>query len=60
VRLVASAGVVGMAEVVQPNSVASAGKGMSLGSNVMWTYVWVGAASLFLLFCHMALIGRGR
>lgn len=55
----ASAGVVGMAEVVQPNSSPSAG-GMSLGSNVMWTYVWVGAAALFLLFCHMALIGRGR
>lgn len=52
----ASAGVVGMAEVVQPNSVAS---GTKYGSNVMWTYIWAGAAALFLLFCHMALIGRG-
>lgn len=46
-----------MAEVVQPNSVASSGN--KYGSNVMWTYVWAGAAALFLLFCHMALIGRG-
>jgi hypothetical protein len=52
----ASAGVVGMAEVVQPNSASSGGPGM--GSNVMWTYVWAGAAALFLLFCHLALVGR--
>ena len=53
----ASAGVVGMAEVVVPNS-GSSGKG--LGTNVMWSYVWVGAAVLFLMFCHMAMLGRGR
>jgi len=47
-----------MAEVVQPNSVASGGR--NLGSNVLWSYIWAGAAALFLLFCHMAMIGRGR
>ena len=52
----ASAGVVGMSEVVQPNSGSSASGVM--GSNVMWTYVWAGVAALFLLFCHMALVGR--
>jgi hypothetical protein len=52
----ANAGVVGMAEVIQPNSVATGNAGM--GSNVMWTYVWAGVAALFLLFCHLALVGR--
>lgn len=53
----ASAGVVGMAEVVTPTSTTS---GQGLGSNVLWAYVWAGAAALFLLFTHMAMIGRGR
>lgn len=50
----ASAGVVGMAEVVTPNSAVT-------GNNnavAMWSYIWVGAAALFLLFVHMALVGR--
>lgn len=54
----ASAGVVGMSEVVVPNSSMS-GRGLA-GSNVMWSYVWVGVAALFLLFCHIAMMGRGR
>lgn len=51
------AGVVGMSEVIQPNSSIA---GPIKGTNVMWTYVWVGLASLFLLFCHMAMMGRGQ
>lgn len=52
-----SPGVVGMSEVVQPNSVTS-GKG--LGGVAMWSFIWAGAAMLFLLMVHMAMIGRGR
>lgn len=52
----ASAGVVGMAEVVVPNSGTSA---KTLGTNVMWSYVWVGAAVLFLMFVHVSMMGRG-
>lgn len=52
----ANAGVVGMAEVVVPNS--STTQGGLAGSNVMWSYVWVGISALFLLFCHMAMLGR--
>lgn len=53
-----SPGVVGMSEVVQPNSV-NAGTGL-VGTPAMWSFIWAGAAALFLLFCHMAMIGRGR
>lgn len=53
----ASAGVVGMAEVVTPNSVSTpSGLG---GSPAMWSFVWVGAAVLFLLMIHLAMVGRG-
>lgn len=52
----ASAGVVGMAEVVTPNSNVSGG-GLS-GSVAMWSYIWVGVAALFLLMVHLALVGR--
>ena len=52
----ANAGVVGMAEVVQPNSVG--GKSQGVMDVSMWSFVWAGAAALFLLFCHMALVGR--
>lgn len=52
----ANAGVVGMAEVVTPNSNVST---TSLsGTPAMWSYVWVGAAALFLLMVHLALVGR--
>jgi len=53
--MAASPGVVGMSEVVQPNSGSAA---VGMGTNVMWSYVWVGAAALFLLFCHVAMMGR--
>lgn len=52
----ASAGVVGMADVIVPNSSTSGG-GMS-GSPAMWSFVWVGASILFLFFIHLALVGR--
>lgn len=55
----ASAGVVGMAEVVTPSSAPSSGSSFG-GSPAMWAYVWVGFAALILMFMHMALIGRGR
>jgi hypothetical protein len=54
----ASAGVVGMAEVITPNSTTSNSKIM--GSPSMWSFVWVGAAIFFLFFIHLAVIGRGR
>lgn len=52
----ANAGVVGMAEVVTPNS--SVSNPTFTGSVAMWSYVWVGAAALFLLFVHLGLTGR--
>jgi hypothetical protein len=53
----ASAGVVGMAEVVTPNSTTSSTK--LTGSVAMWSFVWVGVAVLFLMFIHVAMLGRG-
>lgn len=52
----ANAGVVGMAEVVTPNS--TTGKTAGKMDVTTWSFVWAGAAALFLLFCHMALVGR--
>jgi hypothetical protein len=52
----ASAGVVGMAEVIQPNSVSTGG-GLS-GTPAMWSFIWVGLSILFLFMIHLALIGR--
>lgn len=52
----ASAGVVGMAEVIVPNSSTSGGS--MRGSPAMWSMVWVGASILFLVFIHLALVGR--
>ena len=52
----APVGVVGMSEVVQPNSVA--GKSQFFGTPAFWAYVWVGAAALFLFTVHLALLGR--
>jgi hypothetical protein len=52
----ANAGVVGMAEVLSPNS--STGKTGKQMDVTTWSFVWAGAAALFLLFCHMALVGR--
>lgn len=55
----ASPGVVGMSEVLQPNSTVSSG--MSMGQPAMWSMIWVAAAFLFLVFIHLALMGlRGR
>jgi hypothetical protein len=54
----ASAGVVGMAEVVTPNATATP-SGMGLGTVATWSFVWVGVAALFLVFFHLAMIGRG-
>lgn len=50
-------GVVGMAEVIQPNSSNTGGAPMR-GTPVMWSLVWVGAAALFLVMIHLAMIGR--
>lgn len=52
----ASAGVVGMAEVVTPNSMVA--NRQLVGSAAMWSFVWVGAAVLMLLTIHVSLIGR--
>jgi hypothetical protein len=52
----ASAGVVGMAEVVTPNSTVSSNA--LAGSAAMWSFVWVGASALFLIFVHVAMMGR--
>jgi hypothetical protein len=52
----ASAGVVGYSEVIQPNSV-SGGTGLN-GTPAMWSFVWVGVSLLFLVFLHLALVGR--
>lgn len=52
----ASAGVVGMAEVVTPNSTVS--NNSLSGSPAMWSFIWVAAAALFLLFVNLAMIGR--
>ena len=52
----ASAGVVGMAEVVTPNSVPQSGN--FAGSPAMWSFVWVGFAALVLVTLHLAIAGR--
>jgi hypothetical protein len=53
----ASAGVVGMADVIVPNSNLNGGGSLN-GTPAMWSFIWVGLAILFLTFIHMALIGR--
>lgn len=53
----ASAGVVGMAEVVTPNSSVSQNK-LNGGAPAMWAFVWVGVSALFLIFVNLAMIGR--
>jgi hypothetical protein len=45
-----------MAEVVTPNSVP-AGSGFA-GSPAMWSFVWVGFATLVLVTLHLAIAGR--
>lgn len=52
----ASAGVVGMAEVVTPNSTVTNSK--LAGSPAMWSFVWVGFAALILITLHLAIAGR--
>jgi hypothetical protein len=52
----ASAGVVGMAEVVTPNSTVQGNK--LAGSPAMWSFVWVGLSALFLMFIHVAMVRR--
>lgn len=52
----ASAGVVGMAEVISPTS-APAASGLA-GTPAMWAFVWVGFAALVLIFLHLAIAGR--
>lgn len=54
----ASAGVVGMAEVITPNSSVSSTR--LVGSVAMWSFIWVGISIFFLLFIHLAIVGRGR
>lgn len=53
----ANAGVVGMAEVVTPNSVGGNNTSLS-GTPAMWAIVWTGIAVLILMFIHIAAIGR--
>jgi hypothetical protein len=43
-----------MAEVVTPNATVSGGIS---GSPALWSYIWVGAAVLFLMFVHTAMRG---
>lgn len=52
----ASAGVVGMAEVVTPNSTVTSRR--FSGSVAMWSMVWVGVAVFMLVTMHVALLGR--
>jgi len=52
----ASAGVVGMSEVITPTS-APASSGLA-GTPAMWAFVWVGFAALVLIFLHLAIAGR--
>jgi hypothetical protein len=52
----AAAGVVGMSEVIQPTS-APAMTSLS-GTPAMWSFIWVGAAALFLVMMHLAIAGR--
>jgi len=52
----ASAGVVGMAEVIVPNA-NPVGSGLN-GTPAMWSMIWVGVAILVLLFIHLSLMGR--
>ena len=52
----ASAGVVGMSEVIVPNS-APGSTGLS-GSPAMWSFVWVGFAVFVLVTLHLAIMGR--
>lgn len=52
----ASAGVVGSAEIFTPTS-APASTGLA-GTPAMWSFVWVGFAALLLLFLHLAIAGR--
>jgi len=53
----ASAGVVGMAEVIQPNAATNGRMGLN-GTPAMWSFIWVGVSVLFLVFIHLALVGR--
>jgi hypothetical protein len=52
----ASAGVVGMSEVVVPNA-NPVGNGLK-GSPAMWSLVWVGISVFVLFMFHLALMGR--
>lgn len=49
-------GVVGMSEVIVPNS--TAGKTQFFGTPAFWAFVWVAASVLFLFLIHVALLGR--
>lgn len=53
----ANAGVVGMAEVLVPNSTTGQTGRMSVP---MWSFIWVGVSALILVFLHLAMMGRGR
>lgn len=44
-----------MAEVVQPTSVPGGG---FRGQPAMWAMIWTAVAVLFLVFIHMAMLGR--
>lgn len=52
----ASGGVVGMSEVIQPSSTISTNS--LAGTVAMWSFVWVGIAVLFLVMINLAMIGR--
>lgn len=52
----ASAGVVGAAEVFSPGGLNSTGR--VAGSPAMWAFAWVGIAALILVFLHLAIAGR--
>lgn len=52
----ANAGVVGMSEVIVPNS-TTATTGWR-GAPVMWSFIWVGVSIFILMFIHLAMAGR--
>jgi hypothetical protein len=52
----ASAGVVGMSEVIVPSSAPA--RTSLAGTPAMWSFVWVGFAAFILVTLHLAIAGR--
>jgi len=54
----APVGVVGMSEVIVPNSASGPTSKLSWGTPAMWSFIWVAVALAFLFMIHLALLGR--